>query len=30
MEAIRNSAQQSGVVYLENEAGAKDIMVYKS
>lgn len=29
MEAIRNSSQQSGVIYLKNESGAKDIMVYK-
>ena len=29
MEAIRTSSQQSGVIYLENEAGARDIMVYK-
>ncbi|NOV02243.1 sensor histidine kinase [Paenibacillus planticolens] len=29
METIRNSHLQNGVIYLENENGAKDILVYK-
>lgn len=29
MEAIRNNGQQNGVIYLDNEDGAKDILVYK-